>query len=169
MRSANIGNIQHETLGNIWFAANEVGLIAIDFPIEKQAFLDKFAISPIEQPNNHMEKIRQQLIEYFDGQRKTFELPIDWSIFREFQANALRATYAIPYGETRTYKQVAEIVGSPNGARAVGRAEATNAIPIVIPCHRVLGSKGDLHGYGAGAGTSTKQWLLDLERNNKEK
>jgi O-6-methylguanine DNA methyltransferase len=75
----------------------------------------------------------------------------------------LRATYEIPYGETRTYKQIAEVIGAPGAARAVGRAEATNPMPVVLPCHRVLGSDGKLHGYGAGAGLETKTWLLKLE------
>jgi methylated-DNA-[protein]-cysteine S-methyltransferase len=88
---------------------------------------------------------------------------VDWSLLRPFQQSVLRATYAIPFGETRTYKEIAEQVGHPNAARAVGRAEATNPMPLVLPCHRVIGMDGKLHGYGMAEGLITKAWLLKLE------
>ncbi len=88
---------------------------------------------------------------------------IDWSVLTPFQQKVLQATLAIPYGQTRTYAEIAQQVGKPRAARAVGRAEATNPMPVVIPCHRVIGSDGKLHGYGAGEGLPTKAWLLELE------
>jgi len=75
----------------------------------------------------------------------------------------LQATREIPYGETRTYKEIAERIGRPRAARAVGRAEATNPMPLVLPCHRVIGMDGKLHGYGLAEGVKTKEWLLQME------
>jgi len=80
-----------------------------------------------------------------------------------FQLAALKATQSIPYGQTKTYAEIACEIGKPQAARAVGRAEATNPIPLVIPCHRVIGTDGKLHGYGGGKGIETKAWLLALE------
>ena len=105
----------------------------------------------------------EQLQQYVAGERREFTIPIDWSVLNEFQQKALKITFAISYGETRTYKEIALELGNPHAARAVGRAEATNPMPIVIPCHRVVGSDGKLRGYGAGAGLDTKAWLLKLE------
>jgi methylated-DNA-[protein]-cysteine S-methyltransferase len=105
----------------------------------------------------------QQISEYLLGERETFDLPIDWSGLTPFQEKALRATYDIPYGEVKTYGEIASQLGNPRAARAVGRAEATNPMPLVIPCHRVIGADGGLHGYGAGQGLETKAWLLKLE------
>ncbi len=81
-------------------------------------------------------------------------------MLRPFQQAVLQATYEIPYGETRTYKEIAERIGRPRAARAVGRAEATNPMPLVLPCHRVIGVDGKLHGYGLGEGVKTKEWLV---------
>jgi methylated-DNA-[protein]-cysteine S-methyltransferase len=106
----------------------------------------------------------QQIAEYLRGERQDFDLPIDWSVLTPFQEQALRATFAIHYGQTSTYGDIARGLSKPRAARAVGRAEATNPMPLVIPCHRVLGADGGLHGYGAGKGLETKRWLLDLER-----
>jgi methylated-DNA-[protein]-cysteine S-methyltransferase len=105
----------------------------------------------------------EQIDEYLTGKRKSFDLPIDWSVLTSFQAQALRATFEIPYGEVRTYGEIALDLGKPRAARAVGRAEATNPMPLVLPCHRVIGADGKLHGYGTGNGLETKAWLLKLE------
>ncbi len=75
----------------------------------------------------------------------------------------MQAVYAIPYGETRTYAEIAAQIGRPKAYRAVGRANATNPMPLVIPCHRVIGTDGKLHGYGGGNGLPTKEWLLKME------
>ena len=82
-------------------------------------------------------------------------------MMRSFQREALLATFAIPYGQTSTYGEIAMQIGRLRSARAVGRAEATNPMPLVIPCHRVLGSDGKLRGYGGGL--DIKKWLLRLE------
>ena len=104
-----------------------------------------------------------QLNEYFSGRRKVFDLPIDWSGFSEYQEKVLRACYAIPYGEVCSYGQLAERTGRPHAARAVGGFMASNPIPLVIPCHRVVGTDRRLHGYGAPGGLDSKAYLLTLE------
>jgi methylated-DNA-[protein]-cysteine S-methyltransferase len=108
-------------------------------------------------------EMADQLRDYLKGQRREFTIPIDWSVLRPFQQSALQATFAIPFGETRTYGELAHQIGHPRAARAVGRAEATNPMPLIIPCHRVVGADGKLHGYGGGEGLPTKEWLLKLE------
>jgi len=109
----------------------------------------------------------QQIQEYLFGERTTFDLEIDWTLCTPFQRQVLEHQLAIPYGETRTYGQLAAQIGKPLAARAVGRAGATNPIPIIIPCHRVIGSNGSLRGYVAPGGIKTKAWLLELEKSKK--
>ena len=109
------------------------------------------------------ETARQQLTEYFDGKRKEFDLPLklDGS---EFQVSVLEALQDIPYGETRSYGAIAKRIGRPKAMRAVGAANGRNPIPIIVPCHRVIGSSGDLTGFGGGL--DTKEALLRLEAEN---
>jgi methylated-DNA-[protein]-cysteine S-methyltransferase len=106
----------------------------------------------------------RQIREYLTGNRRQFDLPLDLSPCTKFQQQVLTFTSHIPYGHTSTYKDIAIQVGKMNAARAVGRVEATNPIPLVIPCHRVLGSDGSLHGYGGPGGIKLKAWLLNLEQ-----
>jgi len=103
----------------------------------------------------------RQLAEYFDGRRRVFDLPLA-PRGTPFQHRVWEALKAIPYGETRTYGQVAAAVGNPRACRAVGMANHYNPLPIVIPCHRVLGANGALTGFGGGL--DIKQFLLALER-----
>lgn len=103
------------------------------------------------------------LQQYIAGDRRSFELPIEWRVLTEFQADVLRLVHMIPYGETRTYGDIATTLNKPNASRAVGRANATNPMPIIIPCHRVIGSRGNLRGYNAPNGIAVKAWLLKLE------
>ncbi len=101
---------------------------------------------------------------YFAGKHHAFPLPIAWQILSPFQRRALQAVFAIPYGETRTYGEIATQIGQPGAARAVGRAVATNPMPIVIPCHRVISASGKLHGFSGPGGLRTKARLLALEQ-----
>ena len=103
----------------------------------------------------------EQLEEYFEGKRREFDLPLQLS-GTPFQMRVWRALQAIPYGETRSYGEVARMVGCPKAARAVGAANGANPLAIVVPCHRVIQSDGRLGGYGGGL--RLKQFLLDLER-----
>ena len=104
-----------------------------------------------------------QVEEYFAGKRQSFTLPIDWQQFTDFQIDVYRAVISVPFGQTRTYGQIAAQIGRPKAARAVGAANAANPLPIIIPCHRLVGKDGTLRGYGGKGGIKTKQWLLDLE------
>jgi methylated-DNA-[protein]-cysteine S-methyltransferase len=105
----------------------------------------------------------RQIEAYLAGERRDFDLPIDWSGMSPFRVQALRRVLAVPYGQVTTYGEIARQLGRPRASRAVGRANAANPLPLVIPCHRVVGSDGKLHGYGASGGLSTKAWLLELE------
>jgi methylated-DNA-[protein]-cysteine S-methyltransferase len=101
-----------------------------------------------------------QLGEYFRGERREFELPLRLQ-GTEFQRRAWRSLLAIPYGETRSYAEQAKHIGNPKASRAVGLANGRNPIPIVVPCHRVIGADGSLTGYGGGL--ERKRWLLAHE------
>ena len=102
-----------------------------------------------------------QLTDYFSGKRKEFTLPLDLQ-GTEFQLRTWEALQGIPYGETRTYKQIAEAIGCPKGCRAVGLANNRNPIAIVVPCHRVIGADGSLTGYAGGL--DIKERLLVIEK-----
>lgn len=114
-----------------------------------------------EQKTPLLEKAEKQITEYLDGTCKLFDLPLS-SEGTEFQKTVWEALRRIPYGETRSYKQVAEMIGQPGASRAVGMANNKNPILILTPCHRVVGSDGKLAGYAAGL--ETKEKLLELER-----
>ena len=118
---------------------------------------------PVQPNAKKIAPYAKELREYLNGKRTAFTIPIDWSLFRPFQCEALQVVYRIPYGETCTYHDIALEMGRPNASRAVGRANATNPMPLVIPCHRVIGRDGKLHGYGGGEGLKTKEWLLKME------
>jgi len=161
-----IGHTDLTPFGDVWVAVSENGLIAVEFPATQAGFtawLQKHHAAEVEFAPEEVTEVIRQLREYAAGERKKFTIQIDWGVLNDFQRKALKATFEIPYGEVRTYQQVAALVGSPRGARAVGRAEATNPMPIVLPCHRVVGADKKLHGYGAGNGLETKTWLLQLE------
>lgn len=104
----------------------------------------------------------QELDEYFDGDRREFDLPLDWRLVRGFTRDALEAVRHIPYGETAGYGEVAIAAGSPRAARAVGTACATTPFSIVVPVHRVVRADGSLGEYGGHP--EMKQWLIDHER-----
>ncbi len=108
---------------------------------------------------------RQQLTEYFDGERKEFDLPLSLA-GTEFQLRVLEELRHIPYGETTSYGDIASRIGKPKAMRAVGAANGRNPIPIIVPCHRVIGRSGDLTGFGGGL--DAKQALLQLEAENSE-
>lgn len=105
--------------------------------------------------------VRRELDEYFARRRRSFDVALDWALVGPFGRRVLRATAAIPFGETRTYAQVAAAAGSPHGSRAAGNALGANPIPIIVPCHRVLRSGGGLGGYTGGL--HRKELLLRIE------
>jgi methylated-DNA-[protein]-cysteine S-methyltransferase len=115
----------------------------------------------VEQTSKVLERARAQLDEYFAGQRQEFDLPLD-PRGTKFQRRVWQRLGAIPYGETTTYGALARDLGDAGASRAVGLANGSNPIPIVIPCHRVIGADGSLTGFGGGL--PIKQALLELER-----
>ncbi len=106
----------------------------------------------------------QQLKEYFAGKRADFDLPVSLK-GTPFQVKVWQSLRKIPYGETRSYKEIAQMIGNPKAVRAVGSANNQNPVPIIIPCHRVIGSSGSLVGYGGGL--DKKEILLSLEKQMK--
>lgn len=115
----------------------------------------------VEQPDHPiLSAAQQQLSEYFTGTRQQFDLPLDFE-GTSFQKQVWQALLAIPYGETRSYKQIAEQLGNPKAVRAVGAANGKNPISIIAPCHRVIGSSGKLVGFAGGL--DNKKVLLNLE------
>jgi methylated-DNA-[protein]-cysteine S-methyltransferase len=108
-----------------------------------------------------LDAVRRELEEYFAGRREAFDFPIDWTLYSDFGRRVLQATAAIPFGHTATYGQVAAQAGNAKASRAAGRALGANPIPIVVPCHRVVGTSGRLTGYTGGM--HRKEALLRLE------
>jgi methylated-DNA-[protein]-cysteine S-methyltransferase len=111
----------------------------------------------------HLSACLTQLTEYFKGQRKKFELPLDLQ-GTPFQKKVWNKLLHVPYGKTCSYQDLAVAVGKPKAFRAIGGANHRNPIPIIVPCHRVIGAKGALTGYGGGLWR--KQWLLEHEQEN---
>ncbi|MBX7152531.1 methylated-DNA--[protein]-cysteine S-methyltransferase [bacterium] len=131
---------------------------------EQSAALKKrFQVAIVPGTNEWIEKLNMQLGEYFKGERKKFDVPLIYP-GTPFEEKVWNALLKIPYGETRSYEELAKVVGSPLGQRAVGRANGLNRIAIVIPCHRVVNKSGELGGYGGGLWR--KQRLLELETGN---
>lgn len=158
--------VEESPLGRIWTAVSANGLVAISLWDDRDRFAEEVARLAGSPPGYEPERVTAvtaQLHEYLYKKRTDFDLAIDWSVMTPFQAAVLRVVYGIGYGRTLTYRAVAGQIGKPKAARAVGRANATNPMPLVIPCHRVLGSDGKLHGFGAPGGLETKAWLLRLE------
>lgn len=171
IQTAYLGQAVSTPLGVVWLAFSEHGLSAVKNGGSLSEFCDylmKLGFSEFVEDPAKIGAAAQQLSEYLQCQRASFDFPIDWERLSPFQRQVLRATYAIPYGSTETYASIAQKIGRPKAARAVGRAEATNPMPLVVPCHRVLGSDGKLHGYGGLGGLETKAWLLDLENHPLE-
>ncbi len=113
--------------------------------------------------HQYLEGAIEQVKEYLSGSRQEFDLPVDFSGMNTFQQQVLKITCEIPFGSTRTYGDIAVQLGSVSEARAVGAALASNPIPIIIPCHRVVSSDGHLRGYSGPGGIETKAWLLQHE------
>lgn len=144
-------------IGPIWIAEENGVITYITFDDDRRTTDFDSKETPL------IKKAAKQLTEYFNGQRKEFDLPLAFN-GTPFQESVWQALQDIPYGKTRSYKEIAVQIGNPKAARAVGMANNRNPISIVIPCHRVVGHKGDLVGYGGGI--NIKKYLLDLEKSN---
>ena len=152
-------------VGRLLLAATPKGLIRVAYPSEDHdRVLENLAekVSPrILRAPDRLVTAARELGEYFDRRRKVFDLPLDLSLSRGFRQIVQQHLPEIGYGQTRSYRQVAELVGHPKAVRAVGTACATNPLPVVVPCHRVLRTDGTLGGYIGGLDAKTA--LLELE------
>jgi len=160
--------LQTNMLGLIGVAVSPMGLLRLRmFQKDKEAFLslnEAYSEGNYQYSELETEKYLDQIKAYLNQELQIFTLPIDWNSYTEFQRAVLEETLAIPYGETRSYGQVAAAIGRPKASRAVGQAEKRNDVPLVIPCHRVIGSDGSLTGYGGKDNTDIKADLLDYEK-----
>ncbi|MDD4970438.1 MAG: methylated-DNA--[protein]-cysteine S-methyltransferase [Paludibacter sp.] len=156
-------------LGTMYACATGQGICLLEFTDRKMLETELKALSKrlnaniIQGANPHFETLKQQLEEYFEGQRKEFTVPLV-SQGSEFQESVWTALQTIPYGSTRSYKNQAASINKPEAIRAVANANGMNRISILIPCHRVIGEDGSLTGYGGGLWR--KKWLLDLEKSH---
>ncbi len=152
-------------LGTLLLAATPKGLVRVAYDVEDHdRVLGTLSqrISPrVLRAPRRLDAAARELDEYFSRQRRVFDLPLDMSLSRGFRQLVQRHLPEIGYGQTRTYRQVAELVGNPQAVRAVGTACATNPLPVIVPCHRVLRADGTPGGYVGGPGA--KQALLSLE------
>ena len=152
-------------IGELYVAVTPKGLARVAFASEERDdVLAELAerLSPrLLASRRATEEVRKELEQYFEGRRTRFEVPVDRRLIRGIARDVLRATSRIPFGRTSTYAEIADRIGRPRAARAVGNALGSNPIPIVIPCHRVLRSGGALGGYGGGI--ERKQLLLGIE------
>lgn len=154
-------------LGSIVVAATHDGLVRVGLPIEgEDAVIDELAhrISGriLHARRTAVNQARHQLDEYFELHRTQFDVALDWQLTGGFRRQVLAATAEISYGQTASYKDVATRAGSPRAVRAAGTALATNPLPIIVPCHRVLKSSGQLGAYRGGP--EAKAQLIELER-----
>jgi methylated-DNA-[protein]-cysteine S-methyltransferase len=153
-------------LGTILLGATPQGLVRVGLPAEgEDAVLEELAlrVSPrvLRAPRDTLTLAHRQLDEYFEGDRRAFDVPLDWRLTAGFRREVLEATALIPYGTTATYRDVAARAGRPAAVRAAGTALGRNPLPIVVPCHRVLRTGGALGGYRGGS--EAKARLLGLE------
>ena len=140
------------TLGSVTIVEEDGALLAISTHRSWEGIVQE---TPL------IKEAYRQLNEYLQGNRKTFHLPLRMK-GTDFQVTVWKALFDIPYGETRSYKQIAEAIGNPKAVRAVGMANNRNPLLVVVPCHRVIGANGKLVGYAAGI--EKKEFLLKLEK-----
>lgn len=148
-------------VGKLKLVASDKGLVAVLWQKDRPT---RVRLGELAKDDQHpvLLKAERQLGEYFAGKRKEFAIPLDMR-GTPFQKNVWEALLAIPFGETRSYGQLAKQLGNSNATRAVGAANGRNPLPIIVPCHRVIGSSGSLTGFGGGL--ETKAYLLTSRGN----
>lgn len=146
--------VMESPVGPLTLTASEAGLCRVDFGSRSGISAARQGSCPL------LQQTKQQLEEYFAGQRRVFTVPLSLS-GTDFQKKVWYALADIPYGETRSYGDLARAIGHPNACRAVGGANHRNPVSIILPCHRVIGSDKSLTGYGGGL--AIKEFLLKLE------
>ena len=155
-------------LGPVALAATEEGVVRSSLPGSDpdelvEEVIARTGLDPAE-GGELVDEAADQIEDFLAGRRRDFNLEIDWRLVNGFNRQVLQAVSKIPFGETRSYGEVAEIAGSPGAARAVGTAMSINPIALIVPCHRVIKSDGSVGGYGGGMnGQRLKKRLLDLE------
>jgi methylated-DNA-[protein]-cysteine S-methyltransferase len=152
-------DVTESPVGDLFIASTDRGLCRISYRVEGQdeELARIFGPRVLRVP---IDAVRRELDEYFEGKRRDFDLPIDLRV-APFHETVLHELARIPYGHTDTYGSLAAKVGRPKAARAVGTVMNRNPIPIVLPCHRIIGANGSLTGYGGGL--EVKRALLELE------
>jgi O-6-methylguanine DNA methyltransferase len=145
--------------GPLFLAASEKGLVRLEFEAHKLKINP--AKTELRESKSALAPYLRELGEYFAGERREFSIPLDLR-GTDFQVACWRALLEIPYGETRSYLDIAKAIGHPKACRAVGMSNNRNPIAIIVPCHRVIASSGSLCGYGGGL--ELKRKLLDLEQ-----
>jgi methylated-DNA-[protein]-cysteine S-methyltransferase len=152
-------------VGTLLLAATDAGLVRVAYANEDhdhvlQTLSDRISPRILHHPNR-LDTVVRELDEYFTGRRRTFDVRLDWQLSAGFRASVLQHLTDIEYGRTASYATVAQLAGRPKAFRAVGTACATNPLPVVVPCHRVVKSDGGMGGYLGG--TAAKATLLELE------
>ncbi len=151
--------------GELMVAGTERGIVRLALPrSDRDTMLEELAteISPrvLEAPAR-LDRVRRELDDYFEGRLDDFSVPVDWSLSRGFRSKVLHAVARIPYGQTRSYGEVAARAGNPRAFRAAGTACGANPVPLIVPCHRVVQAGGAVGNYGGGP--EMKEALLKLE------
>jgi len=153
-------------LGWMGLVGNERGVQRIYLPEPSREDLEdriKKEFPDGREGGHALAEAKRQILEYFDGGRKKFEMPLDLSYATPFQQKVYQTMLAIPFGRVQTYRWLAEKIGNPKSLRAVGSANGKNRWPLVVPCHRIVGSDGRLTGFSAPGGLDLKAELLRLE------
>ena len=158
-------DVMESPLGPLWLAVGPKGVLAIHYgatgyDTDLRRIVARYGPGVLRAPKR-LDGVKRELDEYFAGKRTRFELSVDLSALTPFQQRVLAATKRVPFGSVKSYAQIAARAGMPTASRATGNALGANPIPIVVPCHRIVGSDGSLHGYAGGL--DRKRWLLELE------
>ena len=154
-------------IGEFYAGATDKGCVLFEFHDRRHArklgdaFGERYGLEVVKGKSPHIDAMADQVHEYLEGRRKSFELTLDLR-GTPFEKSVWNLLMKIPYGKTRSYGDIASEMGKPGASRAVGRANGANHLPIIVPCHRVIESTGNLRGYGGGLWR--KKFLLDLER-----
>ena len=155
-------------ISKIYIVAVKEGVVKISFSTESPQELEKYCQknigTGIRGGSEYTRDAKQQILKYLEGKSQSLDFPVI-HLNSSFRKKVLEAERNIPYGETRSYGEVAKMVNNPRASRAVGSANAENPLPLYFPCHRIISYNGGLGGYGGGLGV--KKYLLDLEARNR--
>ena len=155
-------------IGKIYIAAVKEGVVKISFSTESPQELEKYCQKHlgvgVREGSEYARDAKQQILKYLEGKSQSLDFPVI-HLNSPFRRKVLEVERSIPYGETRSYGDVAKMVSNSKASRSVGSANAKNPLPLYFPCHRIISSNGSLGGYGGGLGV--KKYLLDLEARNQ--